>query len=190
MELHCWSCSDIVIVGVTWGILECPHCGIEFAVNHTLNTTTKPLETYAQEHMTGDRGSDLQYLASGRRGNNWGTLIFLGLAFLGIVPLVVLIIHLFKPRPKPPLRGYMAKAYVDEMIHHFVVFEPRGGVDVPVKLIPLDKLRMAYKPPSGTGDEYSPETAHFYYGNRQIGEYPNSSNKVEEINRYLDHIRA
>ena len=84
----------------------------------------------------------------------------------------------------------MAKAYVDEVIRHFVVFEPRGGVDVPVKLIPLDKLRMAYKPRSGAGDEYSPETAHFYYGSHLIGEYPNNSKKVEEINRYLDHIRA
>ena len=109
-------------------------------------------------------------------------LIFFGAATLGIVPLVAVIIHLLKPRPKPPLRRYEAEAYIDTEVQHLVITEPRDGVRTLIDLIPINRLKMKYVAQTGTGDEATPETAFFYHGNVRLGEFPNSQMNVDKIN--------
>lgn len=206
MEFTCWNCSNEIEVDSAYlnVEMECPHCGKNFIIskrkkersikwaNPYRKTTSIPIEEYVFEKFHRLDLESLEYLTSARRGNNWGSLMFLGLAFLGIVPLVVLIIHLFKSRPKPPLRGYEAKAYIDAEIQHLVITEPRDGKRVPIDLIPINWLEMKYVPArKGGGDLNStPETAYFYYGGHErIGEFPNSQINVDKINVQITNAK-
>lgn len=203
MEFTCWNCSNEIEVDSAYlnVEMECPHCGKNFIIpkrkkhrsikwaNPYRKTTSIPIGEYVFEKSYPLDLESLEYLTSAKRGNNWGLLIFLwGSATLGIVPLVVLIIYFFKPRPKPPLRGYEAKAYIDVEIQHLVITEPRDGRRVPIDLIPIDLLKMIYVSGQG-GSEGFPETAHFYYGAERIGEFPNSQKNVDRINVQITNAK-
>ena len=201
MEVTCWNCSHKIQVDSVdshW-IMQCPHCEKNFQIRirklpdrYHGNLPKRvdspdiiasiPIEEYISEVFHHSGVESLEYLTSAKRGTNWGLLIFLGTATLGIVPLVAVIIHLLKPRPKPPLRGYEAEAYIDTEVQHLVITEPRDGVRTIIDLIPINRLRMVYIPISGFGDEADKATAFFYYGNVRLGEYPNSQINVDKIN--------
>ena len=190
MEVTCWNCSNVIQVDSvdTFRIMQCPHCEKHFQIRYLKRAvspdaiTTIPIEEYTSEIFHHYGVESLEYLTSARRGTDWGMLIFFGAATLGIVPLVAVIIHLLKSRPKPPMRGYKAEAYIDTEVQHLVIIEPRDGVRTIIDLIPINRLKMKYVPQNGTGDEAIPETAFFYYGNVRLGEFPNSQMNVDKIN--------
>ena len=197
MEVTCWNCSNGIQVDSAdvFHILQCPHCEKNFQIRYLERAvspdtiTTFPIEEYISEIFHHSGVESLEYLTSARRGTDWGMLIFLGAATLGIVTLVAVIIYLLKPRPKPPMRRYKAEAYIDTEVQHLVITEPRGGVRSIIDLIPINRLKMKYIPQLGSGDEATPETAFFYHGNVRLGEFPNSQMNVDKINAQITSAR-
>ena len=205
MEVTCWNCSNgLKVDSVDYNeVLECPHCEKNFTIRKTKmdrlffwqipdsygngyeRITSIPIDQYISEIFEHKRLESLEYLTSGSRGNHPVFLIVWGIGTLGIVILFALIMHLSTSRPRPPLIGYKAKAYIDSEIQHLVITEPRGGAIIPIDLIPIDKLRMKYIPSSGSGDDYVAKTAAFYYGNVSVGEFPNSQKNVDKINAQI-----
>ena len=128
------------------------------------------LARYTAKHFRKEAASDQVAIAQSERNahTSIGGIIVGSLFTAGLYLPIILAVYLlgvpFTSRNRKPFFAYKAELLFDTAEQHFVVVEPRSGMNTPILLIPARGAHAYWRPDSGSGDSFQAAYGALNYG--------------------------